>query len=272
MSLSNSVGLMMGVVCGLVTVFVGASEAGPNPVAPGPAVERSLADLEAFHAPEVERALAGWTESTDPLAPFYEPPPTEACDDGLASVDEVVQEVARDLHRRRIPYRSASLADCSGMMHRVLRTVAGRCEGVARPTVRGARRAKDLARWYDQEGRLARVETAEDIDAVLTVGAVAFFLAPGKRTGGLDRVFHIGVVTDIERDASGRIQSYAMFHGRRPGFSASITHWHQRDRRPALGNGSERMVAVAWPTDAVRPVWDDGVVVADLGGGVVGSL
>lgn len=269
MGQSDVLGLTLGILCSVCALGVGVSEAGPNPVAPRPVVERSLADLEAFHAADVEDALQQWSRSTDPLHPFYEPPPTEACDDGHASVEQVVQEVARDLHRRRIPYRSSTLADCSGMMHRVLRTVAGRCEGVDRPSVRHARRAKDLARWYERADRLTRVDTATDIDAALTVGSVAFFLAPGKRRGGLDRVFHIGVVTELERDARGRIQSYAMFHGRRPGFAASITRWHVRDRRPALGNGTERMVAVAWPSDAVRPEsWhttelEDGVLVAD---------
>ncbi len=138
-----------------------------------------------------------------------------------------------------------------------------------------ARRAKDLARWYDREGRLARVSSTSDIDDALTVGSVAFFLAPGRHSGGLDSVFHIGVVVDIERDESGQIQRYAMFHGRRPGFSASITRWHVRDRRPALGNGSERMVAVAWPSDSQRPaphLTDDAIALDGIALGVGGLL
>lgn len=249
----SSMGLMMGMLAGVDSLGLAAAEAPAPRSAPAPVVERSLADLEAFHTAELEAQLALWDSTTDPLGPFFEPAPDFGCDDGAASFHEVVDEVTASLHRRRIPYRSASLADCSGIAHRVLRTVAGRCEGVARPPVRVARRAKDLARWYERQGLLARVTTPHDIDQALTVGSVAFFLAPGRRTGGLDRVFHIGVVTEIERDAQGRIQSYAMFHGRRPGFAASITRWHQRDRSPALGNGTERMVAVAWPADAALP-------------------
>jgi len=245
---SQAQGLFIGFLAAMTTVGVAMADAPPSPRAPQPAVERSLDDLAVFHAEEADRLI-----HTDPLSPLLEPAPSLACDDGGASISEVVAEVASGLHRRRIPYRSANLADCSGMAHRVLRAVAGRCEGVERPPVVMARRAKDLARWYQQEQRLTEVASAEDIDEALTVGSVAFFLAPGRRSGGLDRIFHIGVVVDIERDEAGRIQRYAMFHGRRPGFSASITRWHVRDRSPSLGNGSERMVAVAWPSDAVRP-------------------
>jgi hypothetical protein len=158
-----------------------------------------------------------------------------------------VQEVATTLARQRIPYRSGALADCSGMAHRVLRELGGRCEGVERPPVRVARRARDLARWYEAEGRLTRVRGLADIDAELEVGALAFYLAPGRRSGGLDKIFHVGVVVDVERDSEGRVQRYALFHGRRPGKVASITRWHTRDHAVPLGNGRERLVALGSP-------------------------
>ena len=257
---SQGQGLFIGLFAAIASVGVATADTPPSPRAPRPAIERTLEDLAVYHAPEADDLL-----HSDALSALLEPAPVHACDDGAATISEVVSEVATGLHQRRIPYRSGNLADCSGIAHRVLRAVAGRCEGVERPSVVTARRAKDLARWYEREERLTRVSSAQDIDDALTVGAVAFFLAPGKRSGGLDNVFHIGVVVDIERDDAGRIQRYAMFHGRRPGFSASITQWHVRDRRPALGNGSERMVAVAWPSDALRPphLVEDAALVGD---------
>ena len=241
--------LLSGVMASVVTLVVATMDPPPQPDMPTPTVKRSFNDLAAFYDPVSAIPL-----NAHPLHNLLEPPPTYTCDDGTATISEVVTEVTARLQSRHIPYRSANLADCSGMTHRVLRAVAGRCEGVQRPSVIMARRAKDLARWYNQEQRLVEVSTAEEIDNALTVGSVAFFLAPGRRVGGLEDIFHIGVVVDIERDETGRIQRYAMFHGRRPGFSASITRWHRRGRIPTLGNGSERMVAVAWPSDTIRPL------------------
>jgi hypothetical protein len=273
MTTSNVMGLMAGILSGLLSLSVARSAAGNPGPAPLPVVERSLTDLQAFHTPEFE-ALWAAPEDAHPLEPFFEDGPDELCDDGEASYEAVVRDVAERLDARNIPYRRGGLTDCSGMMHRVLRTVAGRCGNVVRPSLKRARRAKDLARWYDRQGRLTRVDSPEDIDAALTVGSVVFFLAPGARSGGLDRVHHIGMVTDIQRDNAGRIQSYAMFHGRRPGFSAGITRWHGRDRTPSLGNGAERMVAVAWPSDEVLPEqWLDfgDEVVAETAGRVLGG-
>ena len=241
--------LLTGVMASVVSLEVATMDSAPPPDEPKPPVKRSFNDLAAFYDPVTAIPL-----NSHPLHTLLEPPPTYTCDDGTATISEVVIDVTARLQSRHILYRAANLADCSGMTHRVLRAVAGRCEGVRRPSVIMARRAKDLARWYQQEQRLVEVSTAEEIDNALTVGAVAFFLAPGRRKGGLDEIFHIGVVVDIERDETGRIQRYAMFHGRRPGFSASITRWHRRARTPTLGNGSERMVAVAWPSDAMRPL------------------
>ena len=241
-------------MCLMVGVFAATSclciaeptqENGSEP--PLPSVERTLADLAAFHIPTLESDSSADGLLAHPLDPFLEPPPTGACDDGFSSYPDVVVDVARTLHAQRIPYRSDLLADCSGMMHRVLQAAAGRCRDVARPTVRHARRARELARWYEARGTLARVHTPQDIDAALSVGAMAFFLAPGRQQGGLENIFHIGIITEIHRDDLGRVQSYEMFHGRRPGVTASITRWHRRHRVPALGNGTERMIAVAWP-------------------------
>lgn len=213
--------------------------------------------------------------ATDPLAPFRLPAPAHACDDGATAWADAVEEVATSLARRRIPYRSGPLADCSGMAHRVLRELGARCESVERPPVRVARRARELARWYEAEGRLARVHALADIDAHLEVGALAFFLAPGRRSGGLDKIFHVGTVVEVERDAEGRVQRYALFHGRRPGKVASITRWHTRDHAVPLGNGRERLVALGFPggaraLEAVEEaaVADDGLEqgVADHGG------
>jgi hypothetical protein len=193
-----------------------------------------------------------------------------ACDDGQTPWAEVVQGVARSFDAQRLRYSSGALQDCSGMAHRMLRKLGGRCEGVDRPAVRKARSSRDLARWYAKRGMLTQIKRTEDADAALVVGAIAFYLAPRRSArGGFDGVHHVGIVVDIERDAQGRVTQYSLFHGRRPGVPAGISSDHTRTRSPPLGNGRERLFAVAWPREGIvpdafrRPTADDGVVVAD---------
>ncbi len=221
--------------------------AAPRPPAPVTVVggDTALARLSA----------AGPTafDPLDPLADFRAPPPAAACDDGATTWTAAVAEVAQGLARRRIPYGAGRLADCSGMAHRVLRQLGARCDQLARPPVVVARRARDLARWYEGQGLLHRVAGLADLDEGLQVGDLAFYLAPGRRRGGLDQVFHIGMVVEVERDAAGRVQRYALFHGRRPGKVASITRWHTRDHAVPLGNGRERMIAFAHPRGGAAP-------------------
>lgn len=196
----------------------------------------------------------------DPLAGFREPAPDNRCDDGTTRWADAVQGITRRLARQRIPYKPSILADCSGMAHRVLRELGSRCSETKRPPVVVARRARDLARWYEQEGLLTHIPDLEAADAALEVGALAFYLSPGRSKGGLDNVYHIGIVVDVERDEAGRVQRYSLFHGRRPGIVASITKWHTRDARVPLGNGNERLIAIAVPHADPD---DGGMVVAD---------
>lgn len=189
-------------------------------------------------------------------------PPPPACDGGRVEVQAVTRSVARRLASKRIPYDSATLADCSGMVHRVLEAVDARCDEVARPDLTTARSAKALAAWYAQQGRLTTILGPHDADEALTPGAIVFFGAPGKRDVPLEKIFHIGVVYDVHRDENGEIEYYRMFHGRRPGKVASITRWHRRDADPPLGNGNEELVAVAWPSPDLMPPGAD-MLVAD---------
>ena len=77
--------------------------------------------------------------------------------------------------------------------------------------------------------------------------------ATGKVDVPLERIFHIGVVYGVRRDAVGQVESYRLFHGRRPGKVASITNWHRRTSEPPFGNGNEELVAIAWPSPELVP-------------------
>jgi hypothetical protein len=232
-------------------------------------VEAELAD--ALPAPPAALAAQLDAMPEHPIDPFLlEEELGYACDDGQTPWAEVVQGVARSFDAQRLRYSSGALQDCSGMAHRMLRKLGGRCEGVDRPAVRKARTSRDLARWYAKRGMLTQIKRPEDADAAMVVGAIAFYLAPRRAArGGFDGVHHVGIVVDVERDAQGRVTRYSLFHGRRPGVPAGISTDHTRTRSPPLGNGREQLFAVAWPREGIvpeafrpRPV-DDGVVVAD---------
>lgn len=192
-----------------------------------------------------------------PVAPngFFEVPlpPPPACDGGRVHAHRALQSTARHLAAQRIPYDSDALADCSGMVHRVLDRMQDRCDDIARPDVTVARSARAIAAWYAQAGRLTTILDPVDADDALVPGAIVFFGAPGRRDVPLDRIFHTGIVYDVQRNTRGEVESYRMFHGRRPGKVASITPWHRRSADPPLGNGDEQLVAVAWPSPDLSP-------------------
>ena len=183
-----------------------------------------------------------------PAAPSpVEAEPTPPCDDGLHDVPELVASTARQLTALHIAYQSQPMSDCSGMFHRVLATLTRRCDDVLGPRPEEARSSRAIAQWYDARGALVRVTTPESADPYMEPGAVLFFATPSKtRSGDLQRVHHVGVLVDLQRDASGHVQSYRLFHGRQPGLTATISDRHSRDSSPPLGNGPDALVAIAW--------------------------
>ncbi|MBL8617162.1 MAG: hypothetical protein JNM72_16245 [Deltaproteobacteria bacterium] len=180
-----------------------------------------------------------------------EPAPLPPCDNGATLPVEVVRATASHLAARHIPYSSKNLADCSGMVHRVLKVMEARCDDTLKPTLHQARSAAAIASWYQKQGRLRRTANLDEADLALVPGAIAFFGAPHSRSKALNQIHHIGFILDVTRDSEGRVVSYTMFHGRSPGIAANITTDHSRTRSPALGNGREPLVAVAYPNLAV---------------------
>lgn len=164
-------------------------------------------------------------------------------------VTTAIEQLSRGLAAQRILYSSEPLSDCSGMVHRVLGGLGEQCAGLDLPEVDDARSAAELATWFSDEGRLVALPQLDDVDRWLVPGTLAFFGRPGRQ--GLGRVDHVGVVVEVERDIDGQVQRYAMFHGRQPGKVAGITRWHTRDASPALGNGNDALLGIAFPTPEV---------------------
>ena len=169
------------------------------------------------------------------------------------------------LEARSILYGIGPLSDCSGIFHRVLRGVKRRCPNHAYPSPQQYRDSRDLARWYHKQGELLLIRNPLERPDLIRPGMVFFFGRGGVKykkftvKGLLTRrngIHHVGVVTRVHKDTTGKIISYDLFHGhgRRGKTAASITRWHKRTPTragyPPFGNGREQLVAAAW---LVRP-------------------
>ncbi|MGB5684881.1 MAG: hypothetical protein WBM35_03650 [Candidatus Electrothrix sp.] len=164
------------------------------------------------------------------------------------------------LEARSILYGIGPLSDCSGIFHRVLQGVKRRCPDHAYPSPQQYRDSRELARWYQKQGELILIRNPLERPDLMRPGMVFFFGRSGvtykKITlKGLlarrDGIHHVGVVTRVHKDASGKVISYELFHGhgRRGKTVASITRWHKRTPTragyPPFGNGREQLVAAA---------------------------
>ena len=154
-------------------------------------------------------------------------------------------------------YKSEPLSDCSGMFHRVLKSVHAQCPNAVYPAPEDARSSRGLAKWFHDNGRLTIINDAKTAGHMLRPGAILFFGSSGVKytnptidilanSGGVQ---HISVVTAIDEDDAGIVQGYTMFHGRSTGKIASRTKGNplqpKRDL-PPYGNWKQELVAVAY--------------------------
>lgn len=152
------------------------------------------------------------------------------------------------------------LLDCSGIFHRVSKFISGKCDAYAYPDVGSTRDTRALAGWYYDNKNLVIIHDAAKQRNLIKPGTVMFFGKSGQVYNDLtiERlktpipnhvIMHVGVVTDVKKDANGDVINYTMFHGRRPGKIASSTYYHKleppRAGFPPLGNWNQQLVAVA---------------------------
>jgi hypothetical protein len=180
-----------------------------------------------------------------------------ACEGGLLSA---MRATVAFLESRFILYGIGPLSDCSGIFHRVLLGVKKRCPDHEYPSLKRYRDSRDLARWYHKQGELILIRNVLERPDLIRPGMVFFFGRAGvvyrnftvknlltRRNG----IRHVGVVTRVHKNTSGKVISYDLFHGhgRRGKTAASITRWHRRTPTragdPPFGNGREQLVAAA---------------------------
>lgn len=184
---------------------------------------------------------------------------TASCNGG-ENLAVPLQQIANNISADSVWYdkdNPQNMADCSGIFHRVIDSLKKRCPDVPIPT-KASRSSRSLAAWFHEQGRLTLIQDAAKNADLLKPGAIIFYggkgaVAAGTLTieeltkpGGIN---HVGYIVDVERDASGTLTNYHLFHGQWVGKMASVTKWHKLDpgraNYPPYGNGSEPLVAVA---------------------------
>lgn len=200
------------------------------------------------------------------VGPYSKLIPTWSKMDGLKSSCErkklnlaiPVNIIAANITKDSLVYNQEPFSDCSGVFLRVLDSLKKRCPNHDFPNPESYRDSRALARWYHEQGKLIRVKTPLEMDTYIKPGVVMFYGGRGaeNETLTLDDLFahgginHVGVITAVEKDNSGKVSGYSLFHGQRPGKLASTTKYHKREYRnrpnyPPYGNGTEQWVAVA---------------------------
>lgn len=185
-------------------------------------------------------------------------PKKKSCFEDIPRLTNIVQEVASRMEAQELMYGESPLSDCSGIFHRVLDSMKTRCPEGSYPS-KIYRDSRSLAKWYHEQNNLRLVVDAEEMANLIQPGAVLFYggredkhsaeeinIAHLTSPGGIN---HVGIVTSIEKNASGELQNYHLFHGLRPGKYAKITNYHHRrpsrKKYPPFGNGTEALVAIA---------------------------
>lgn len=194
---------------------------------------------------------------TSPAA--YQP----SCRQGKQGVPTSLVEITHYWHTRRVMYNSAPLSDCSGMFHRVVQSFQEQCPGYPLPHSARNRTSRQIATWYARHGRFTVVTNPRKQAHLIRPGMVMFYGQNGKRyappalrspTAMTRAIGHLGVIVAVTRDRRGRVQSYHLFHGRRPGKPAAITTYHTRNHPTyPFGNGAEQWIGIAPFTSKMLP-------------------
>jgi len=152
---------------------------------------------------------------------------------------------------------------CSGIFQRVLQSVRDYCpDAIKRTPPPSAVDSRSQGKWYYDHNALTLINDPIASADLIRPGMVMFYgrkkqafykkFSPEILWSPREGIRHVGVVVDVERDAYGILQSYSLFHGRRPGIESGISkgdnYMHRRvskENAPAFGNGPDAWVAVA---------------------------
>ncbi|MEL6865738.1 MAG: toll/interleukin-1 receptor domain-containing protein [Bacteroidota bacterium] len=173
-----------------------------------------------------------------------------------------LSNMAEKIEAQKLYYNNENLQDASGILHRVFKAIKLQYPDASFPSVGSYRRITDIAQWYKEQGRLVVVEDALARRDLIVPGAILFFGAAGKtyKDITIDQLLtpryiqHAGIVTEVTKDAEGKLLSYVLFHARSRGKFAQRTYFHsvepptsRKGYYPPLGNWQQQWIAIANP-------------------------
>ncbi len=116
-----------------------------------------------------------------------------------------------------IPYSMQNKTDCSGIFYKSLEQFkSANCPKSTIPKITQYRSSDDFAFYLSKQNRL-HTTLSVGYDDWLRIGTVLFYGYSKKR------VNHVALVTAVNKNAQGIIESYSIFHGRKPGIASSVS-------------------------------------------------
>lgn len=197
----------------------------------------------------------------------------------------ILDLIAQDLEAQKLEYKSELGQDCSGIYHKIKDLVQRRMKVLGDkskytyPTYAEDRNTRQIANWYHRHNNLYIVQDALADRNKIRPGSVMFFARTEEKFNGPDigiltnadvfqhdkaagkgKIYHVGVVTKVERDEQGDVLRYTLMHGRNSKHTASRTsgNWDgpggygKAFAKFPFGNWNQQWVAVAQIETAVE--------------------
>ena len=257
-------------ICAIVIVLSGCRNAPPTPAPNHPVIEDSTPDTP-LDAASPEQSPNDKTNSPDNKLNNRPPLPSEEkkspqaalsfpnlCQSEKIDLEAFLTKFSEDMEASKIMYNSEPLSDCSGMFLRLCQATQKRCPDYNFPNPNQVRDSRMIGRWFHNQGNLKIIEDPLADSELIRPGAVMFYGHQNKKYENMtiesitasDGIEHVGVVTEVKRNAKGVITEYKLFHGRSTGKIAARSSHHKRkpSRKglPPYGNWDQQWIAVGW--------------------------
>ncbi|MCB0566647.1 MAG: hypothetical protein KDD01_19940 [Phaeodactylibacter sp.] len=199
-----------------------------------------------------------------------------AVDDERLSI--VLDLIAQDLEAQKLEYKSELGQDCSGIYHKIKDQIQRKVKAFGDkskyiyPTYTEDRNTRQIATWYHRHNNLYIVQDPLADRNKIRPGSVMFFARTDEKfskpdiatltnadvfqhdqAAGKGKIYHVGVVTKVEKDENGNVVRYTLMHGRNSKYTASRTSgnydgpggYKKTFAKFPFGNWNQQWVAVA---------------------------
>lgn len=229
--------------------------------------------------------------TTEEMAPLETNPPKPVVSEnasgngrlGERAVDEqrladVLDLIAQDLEAQNLAYDRTIGQDCSGIYHKIKDQLQRKFSALGDkskytyPSFHPDRNTRQIANWYYLHNNLYIVKDAMADRNKIRPGSVMFFgrtdekfnnpdiatltnadVFQHDKAAGKGKIYHVGVVTKVEKDDAGNVVRYTLMHGRNTRHPASRTSgnydgpggYGRAFQKFPFGNWNQQWVAVA---------------------------